>query len=230
MLSITKGPPPPVWANGVTAMRRADQHRWQDISKPMRDAAIEALLEEQHHLCAYCCRRVRRSDTGEWCRIEHVKSRNPPKGVDASTWGDQHILDWANLVLVCPGRAGDLQTCDRSRGNLKMPLNPSKPPPRPETALVYTRSGRVSVRDDVESCDAIRHQLDTTLNLNAIGLIEQRKRVLMRLKKLANRSSGRLSTSQLQRMRSEFAPADGSPWQGFASVALSWIDRRLARE
>lgn len=70
---------------------------------------VDALLQEQGYLCAYCMRRIpcRDNASSENHRIEHVLSRenHPDKR-----------LSYNNMVICCPGHIGGDEHCDRKKG------------------------------------------------------------------------------------------------------------------
>ena len=71
---------------------------------------VDALLEEQGYVCAYCSRRIPCKDPGipEKQHIEHIKCRR-----------DHHHLkrNYKNLVACCPGAIDNNYHCDRLKDN-----------------------------------------------------------------------------------------------------------------
>ena len=60
--------------------------------KDFRPLMRHSLCEEQHHMCAYCCRRI--EDNSSCCSVEHIEPRH---GKVASA----KSLNYDNMVATC---------------------------------------------------------------------------------------------------------------------------------
>ena len=179
MLPIKKGPAPQELINATRRIEGTPNATlsWRNITSPEREATLQALLDEQGHLCAYCTDKIKMDNA----HVEHIIPQSEAAGAD-----DPHSVDYGNLLAVCDGFAGCAggQTCDRSRGDTPLTVNPLKP----ETleSIRYLRDGRI-LSDD----SAVNQDLDRTLNLNQPLLVRNRGAVLGVLFEKLERTSAR---------------------------------------
>ena len=116
MRKIDKQPEPRAWRD----YRTTPGVRYQ--SQP---CLIEALLEEQGYICAYCERRIPYQDVPgqEDYRIEHLSSQ-----AKAREEGDNSDLDYNNMVICCPGnitKDGPAHYhCDKRKGMKPLVISP----------------------------------------------------------------------------------------------------------
>lgn len=158
----------------------------------------EALLRDQHGLCAYCEISIKRAEAeGEVddFRVEHFY----PKSATGRN-GHNYHLDWQNLLGVCHGgsqpavpdaeeRYSTLKcdrSCDVPKGGKTISaelLNPLKLPGSKRLFCYVEHSGRMLV--DETSCPArLRQRAKNTireLNLNAPRLMRLRLEVIHKL-------------------------------------------------
>lgn len=131
----------------------------------LEKALLRAVLySEQHHVCVYCERRVKESNTPP---IEHW---HPVNG------SPQHALDWDNLYLSCPNEG----TCDDAKEGTPLGL-PWPTQKAYEHVVGFTSGGEIYVRSDAPLTPA-EHQalasaisINGTLNLNHSALVASRK-------------------------------------------------------
>lgn len=160
---------------GLTANEAYDTLR-----NPFKADIIELLLKEQGHLCAYCMRKLPDERKGlPHVKIEHWDARN---GENGTTCGPQGALAYDNFLAVCSGNQNDCsrckeekRTCDASRDNKKLVVNPLKP--ETLSTIYYTEDGLIAALDP-----DINKDLTITLNLNcmrdSVQLPTERKKVL----------------------------------------------------
>lgn len=122
------------------------------------------LLIEQHHLCAYCMRRIK--NDGSSTHIEHWKPLSKEK---------ESALDYNNFLAVCDGGSGAavsgrrILCCDAHKGDTEELLVD----PRNEAmmnCITYTRNGLIQfVNNGTYSQDALAkivRDINVTLQLN----------------------------------------------------------------
>ncbi|WP_370742873.1 hypothetical protein [Ruminococcus callidus] len=183
MIEIKKSSAPPdlvklqqdAVAQGLTANQAYDTLR-----NPLKGGIIELLLKEQGHICAYCMRRIPDERKGlPHVKIEHWNARN---GEHGETCGSYGALDYGNFLAVCSGNQNGCSkgkeeklTCDASRGNKKLIVNPLNP--ETLSTIYYTEDGMIAASDS-----DINKDLTITLNLNcmrdSVQLPKERKRAL----------------------------------------------------
>ena len=143
----------------LTKYRNMDGSTYKDMhgaylggNKDVYNVVLDALLEEQGHLCAYCMCKI--PDKSGKARIEHIipQSKEP----DAA-------LDYRNMLAVCYGNDAsvipEFKTCDARRGNRDLSLNPLNQSTL--TSIKYKNDGRI-FSDNEE----VNKELNDILNLN----------------------------------------------------------------
>lgn len=94
------------WFTKTTGGRSYDYKADYDILRNLK-AARQHLLDEQHHLCAYCQRRISIDNSS----IEHVIPKELNKALSTA---------YSNLVVVCLTQEKDSEGrlhCDKEKGN-----------------------------------------------------------------------------------------------------------------
>ena len=128
---------------------------FDDVDKT---AIKEALLKEQHGLCAYCMKRIENNDS---MTIEHYRPINKSK---------DGVLDYRNMMGCCDGGRNIDMTdepkvlcCDASKKDAELTISPYD-----QTfieQLCYTKDGIIKVR--LHNTE-IERQINEVLHLNGI--------------------------------------------------------------
>lgn len=172
MIKINKRSEPREW----TAFRLTSGAEYE--AKPY---LVDALLEEQGYICAYCERRIPVRDlTGtpgaEDHKVEHVlcREKHPEK---------EHSMDYQNMVACCPGRCHSGEPhCDTSKGDRDLSFSPVNSDII--DTLSYKNDGEiVSSRDDWNT------EINVVLNLNQEFLKENRKYAWLGVIKIINKAT-----------------------------------------
>lgn len=152
MIKITKSKPPRELLVAIRELRRTPNARvcYEEL-KGAKQQTKESLVREQHGLCAYCMRKIR---ADERASIEHIIPQRDSDG----TRHDAESVDYGNMLAVCRPKDGP-STCDRSRKNTPMKVNPLNEDTL--RGIRYTREGKIYSDDPAVNVD-----LDNTLNLN----------------------------------------------------------------
>lgn len=114
----------------------------------------QALLNEQHNLCCYCCAQLQKDK----CHIEHFRPR---------TSYPQLSLEYDNLHISCNGKNGD--SCGHKKddwfeeGITLSPLESSI-----ESKFTYLQNGTIQAKDA---------NSDVEQNINKLSLNEQRLKI-----------------------------------------------------
>lgn len=150
MRRIDKGPEPQEWK----AYRTTPNVRYQSFP-----FLVDALLEEQGYICAYCERRIPHQDApgGEDHRIDHLITQ-----LQSKQQGNNLDLDYQNMVICCPGNIAnnkDYYHCDKAKGHKNLRISPLS------DAMMHTIGFTGTCK--VKSSDK---QLDDELNENGLNL------------------------------------------------------------
>ena len=117
----------------ILIQKKSEPKEWQEyrctpgVDYQSIPELVDALLEEQGYICAYCMRRIPHKDrlykkdginyvlTDEDHRVEHIQSRENH---------DDKKLDYSNMVVCCPGHIGNEEHCDRLKGSKDILFTP----------------------------------------------------------------------------------------------------------
>lgn len=211
MLLINKGKEP----NSLIEYKKQADACYENFRD--KDDIRDALLRDQGYLCAYCMKRIDKSNM----KIEHYKPQ--------SKYGDLD-LDYRNMLGVCDrnSKVGDNkkeQICDTHKGNYEIVVNPLE---QSSIDLIkYKNDGTIYSDDEV-----INKDLNETLNLNcdAVFLKSNRKEALDSLKKFISKKSPDKTCSndlliKIKRMYEAF-DADGKR-KPFSGIILYYLNKRI---
>lgn len=153
MIPIVKGHEPSVLTEAKRIIRNTPDATfcYESLRGESKRNLLEALLAEQGHLCAYCMCRI--GTDGHPATIEHLIPRHP---TDSAANGELSLA-YHNLFAVCDGRGG--ATCDKSRGNAPLTVDPTKS--HTLETIYYHHDGRIDAKDE-----SVQHDIQITLGLN----------------------------------------------------------------
>lgn len=153
MIPIVKGCEPAALAEAKRIIRNTPDTTfcYESLQGESKRKILEALLAEQGHLCAYCMCRI--GTDGHPATIEHLIPQHP---TDSAVNGELSLA-YHNLVAVCDGRGG--ATCDKSRGNAPLTVDPTKR--HTLETIYYHRDGRIDAKDEF-----VQRDIQITLGLN----------------------------------------------------------------
>lgn len=183
MRRIDKGRPPDVLVRLLRETPAAERIYDRLIKGELRETCLASLRREQGGLCAYCQGRV--DEPRRPATIEHyVHQSDPERGAALQ-------LAWSNWLAVCYSE-GQVQHCDKSRGNTPLLLRPSSQLEPASGAEHWSRSTlemydaeRLISYDFVKGCmyidpgrarfvglgerdvAGLQHELDAVLRLNS---------------------------------------------------------------
>lgn len=248
MLYIKKAPPPAEYLRAVASIKSTSAWRCipasdtpsiRDTFDTLPKASIRmALLEEQHHLCAYCMKRIRNEELH--MNIEHQLALSKDK---------EKALDYNNFLGVCKGGANATTTnnrpvlcCDASKGSHDLrsldPLNIHI-----MQHIVYNTKGVISFAPpagwDDKAIQNIAEDINTILCLNgrqkANGeLIADTSTELVKGRRDAWKAAqqiiihfarkGQLTVSQIESYIQKTQAK--SEWPEFAGTIFYWLRRK----
>lgn len=183
---------------------------------------IEALLEEQGHLCAYCMRYIY-VEKAPITQIEHweAQSNEPIKQ-----------LDYSNMLGVCSGRiswADETQNittttfCEDVRGNIPLAINPLNINLIEE--IKFTEQGIIFSDNEL-----INKDLDETLKLN-IGIIrDNRKNIWLSVKKDVSKHNTPTQIEKLLNYWQSKHPRDGKQkYKEYSQIVIYLLSKELIK-
>lgn len=244
MLYIEKKAPPQAYQNVVAMIKRAPT--WRSIhdgdTRAIRDQfdllpkseIRDALLAEQHYLCAYCMKRIRNNDDSSelvHMNIEHWFPLSRDK---------ERALDYKNFLGVCKGGAdvdgprNRVLCCDASKEDeASLTVNPLDKSMM--QYIAYKKDGTIYCLETAGSdvVNSIEHDLNDVLRLNGKagqdtatrlkkGRRDAYRQVEKRFIELANR--GKLTSAQISKMIHVIEQKDEYP--EFAGTILFFLERK----
>jgi len=201
MRTISKGSEP----SSLTVWKQSNQHKhYADLDPDIRRTIRQHALEEQFHLCAYCCQRIEDIDT---CHNEHVEAQNLNSG---------RTLDFTNIVASC--NTGN--QCGEAHKSQPLPLTPLMA--ECETELRFKISGRV---------EGLSDRATTTIQVLNLGdheknnrsFIEKRKQLsnVLLLKNGINPDEGLADEELLELLIDDLANPQQGQLEPFAPVLIN---------
>lgn len=244
MLYIEKKTPPQAYQNAVAKIKGTPT--WRSIrdgdTKAIRiqfdllpKAEIrDALLAEQHYLCAYCMKRIRNNEDGAEIVHMTIEHRFP------LSQDKERALDYKNFLGVCKGGSdisgprNRILCCDASKSDEACltvdPLNKGM-----MQYIAYNKDGTIYCLPTAgsDTVKLIEHDLNEVLRLNGKSghdtvtqLIKGRrdayKQAQRMYRELSNR--GRLTSAQISKIIREIEQLDEYP--EFAGTILFFLERK----
>lgn len=217
MRYIQKGSEP----SSLTAYRK-NKNAYYD-GYPYKDDVRACLLRDQGYICGYCMRRI---NSLESTKIEHVLPQSTLKN------DDRAALNYRIMLGVCygnqkAGRSKKQLTCDASRGNTDLTVNPFD-----ETSIrqIKYKSDGTIYSDN----DEINTDLNVTLNLNCneadTYLIANRKAVLEACKRklIKEKAKGNWDKKLLEQVLKLYENPDSEgrliPYSG---IAIYYLKKKM---
>lgn len=179
---------------------------------PVKDCVREALLEEQHSLCAYCMQRI----APETMKIEHWHSlkKHP----------DEQLV-YMNLLACCKGNEGQPsrnQHCDTRKADEDLLYNPADKTHHPRLKIRYTADGTICSED--KAFDA---EINHVLNLNWGQLKNNRKAVIQAVQSVLSAEPGKRRPNEISRLLKKWEKTDSKgKLQEYCHVAVYYLKKK----
>lgn len=219
MIQIQKGNEP----KKLLRYRQQEGASYEQMDRDVKEELLEKLLQEQGYLCAYCMRRIpekrKLPSRIEPVTIEHWLPRNPKNKEDIGQG-----LNYRNMFAVCSGNRGcgskEGLTCDASRGNQLLKVNPCKADTL--CGITYNSLGQIQSSDpDVDK------DLNEKLHLNSevISLPQNRKQALDVLIEDIKKHHGTGDISLYCKRRLEQIQTMKEPKPPFVGILIWWLSK-----
>lgn len=156
----------------------------QNIKNIRQNLAL-FILKEQKNLCVYCEKMV--NDYPKDCHIDHFKKRD---------LFPNETLNYDNLFISCNNEKRCAKYKDRKilKKDYNFFINPAFEDP--EKFLEYTFFGEIQPKENLDDIGLKKAKFTIDiLNLNAKGLVEERKTIILSLCEIIDK----LSLEQIQR-------------------------------
>lgn len=193
--------------------------KYKDTANGFDDLQIkkeirETLVRDQHFLCCYCMGRIegKPDDT----KIEH----HMPQSLYPEL-----IFEFSNLLAACKSEGTDCH-CDSSKGNTRISKNPAID--NVEALIRYDSQGKI-----VTSNSEFKKDIEETLNLNQMTLVNRRKGALSAIKTTINKDfpGSTPNINQVQKYITSWSkPNSNGKLPPYCQVVISYLQKRLKSE
>jgi len=216
MILIKKSAEPKSWT---------EYRQTPNVSYQSTEDLVNSLLEDQGYICAYCMRRIPCRDriyekdgvnhalTKEDHRVEHLMSREKHSDLQ---------LQYANMVICCPGHIGSEDHCDRLKGNNDISFKPT------DSTFIktiqYTSRGRISSTN--EKADK---EINELLNLNTELLVKNRASALgQAMAEIDKHSKGKWTKAVIEKYIDRYSSVqkDGKKKE-FCGIIVYMLQKKL---
>ena len=183
-----------------------------------REAVREALLAEQHYLCAYTLRTLK--STAD-CHIEHLLPQS--RGIAAET------IDYSNMLACYP--AANTKTACGFGAQAKADYDPGRQPFCSPLRAEVERVLRFRENGEIEACSQDAAATIDVLRLNHPALVRDRRAAVQGWLRPGARP---LSAAQARRLAEHIRRPDGSGrlsayCEAVAQVAIKYAEREEKR-
>jgi uncharacterized protein (TIGR02646 family) len=176
---------------------RASNASYKDMDTAVKEELLEALIQEQGGVCAYCQIKLKT----ETATIEHHCEHSICNGLEGT---EDRRLDYSNLFAVCPGIAPSQSKkkqfhCDtqkatfNSTNGLPMTVCPSNT--AHISTIKYSSTGNIT-----SSNEDYNGEMDNILNLNIPHIKQMRKDKWLRFFKYSRRKDGTTNTEKMKKL------------------------------
>lgn len=219
MKKITKQAAPTSFQQYVRASHASYDH----MDKHVKEELLNALIEEQGAVCAYCQLKLNVKTT----TIEHHCERSICNGSDGR---QDRTLDYSNLFAVCPGVAPSKTSkkefhCDTQKAKFNitngLPITICPSSTAHISTVKYSSTGKLTsnnVNYDKE--------IDQILNLNISYIKEMRKDKWLRFFKLSRNKNGAINYEKMVKLLEfDLAKINNSYKNHFPGLAIYLKDK-----
>lgn len=193
--------------------------KYKDTANGFDDLKIkkeirETLVRDQHFLCCYCMGRIegKPDDT----KIEH----HMPQSLHPEL-----IFEFSNLLAACNSEGTDCH-CDSSKRNTRISKNPAID--NVQALIGYDSLGKIFTSDPV-----FKKDIEDTLNLNQMTLVNRRKSAIISIKTIFNKEfpGSTPNINQVQKYITSWSKPDSNgKLPQYCQVVIYYLEKRLKRE
>jgi len=209
---------------------------YPNLTGELKTELLEALLNEQNYLCAYCMQNINIHNA----TIEHIIGQKYIDG-NKNKLGQQNQLNYDNLLAVCNGRSCNKEEhCDTNRSKFQNRYPQRKLFVTPlenriiqnikftPKGLIYYDSWteieeieKLKDYDSLSESENIKYDIQKVLNLNCNNLKQQRLNHINALKKFTKNWSDKV---RIRRKLDEYTLNTSNE---FAQVAIYYLAKKI---
>ena len=176
---------------------RASNASYEEMDKAVKDELLEALIQEQGGVCAYCQIKLKT----ETATIEHHCERSICNGLEGK---EDRTLDYSNLFAVCPGIAPSKDKkkqfhCDTQKATFNstngLPMTVCPTNTAHISTIKYSSTGQLT-----SSHVDYNGEMDNILNLNIRYIKDMRKAKWLLFFKYSRGKDKTINTEKMKKL------------------------------
>ncbi|MCT7502016.1 hypothetical protein N5S92_08425 [Aliarcobacter cryaerophilus] len=209
---------------------------YPNLTTPLKQELLKALLEEQGYICAYCMQKINETNS----TIEHIIGQNFIDEYE-NKLGEENQLNYDNFLAVCDGKScKDNLHCDKSRANYQKnrPLFVTPLENRFIQNIKFSEKGLIYYKDFVEIEEIvklknyneldedsnIKYDLQKVLNLNCDNLKSKRINLINALKRFTKNWSNQ---DRIKKELVKYSCKSNNQYEELTQVAIYFLSKRL---
>ena len=209
---------------------------YPNLTTPLKQELLKALLEEQGYICAYCMQKINETNS----TIEHIIGQNFIDEYE-NKLGEENQLNYDNFLAVCDGKScKDNLHCDKSRANYQKnrPLFVTPLENRFILNIKFSEKGLIYYKDFVEIEEIvklknyneldedsnIKYDLQKVLNLNCDNLKSKRINLINALKRFTKNWSNQ---DRIKKELVKYSCKSNNQYEELTQVAIYFLSKRL---
>lgn len=209
---------------------------YPNLTTPLKQELLKALLEEQDYICAYCMQKINETNS----TIEHIIGQS---FIDEyqNKLGEENQLNYDNLLAVCEGKSckNDLH-CDKSRAiyQKNRPLYANPLENRIIQNIKFSETGMIYYKDFIEIEEIvklknhneldedsnIKYDLQKVLNLNCGNLKQKRISLIHALKRFTKDWSNQ---ERIKKELDKYLSKSNNKYEELSQVAIYFLSKKL---
>lgn len=209
---------------------------YQNLTAPLKQELLKALLQEQGYICAYCMQKINETNS----TIEHIIGQS---FIDEyqNKLGEENQLNYDNFLAVCNGKScKDNLHCDKSRANSQKsrPLFVTPLENRimenirfSETGMIYYKNfieleeiEKLKNHNELDEDSNIKYDLQKVLNLNCDNLKSKRINLINALKRFTKNWSNQ---DRIKKELVKYSCKSKNQYEELTQVAIYFLSKRL---
>ncbi len=209
---------------------------YPNLTTPLKQELLKALLEEQGYICAYCMQKINETNS----TIEHIIGQSFIDE-DGDKLGEKNQLNYNNLLVVCEGKSckNDLH-CDKSRAvyQKNRPLYANPLENRIIQNIKFSEKGMIYYKDfleiekieelkkhdELDKDSNIKYDLQKVLNLNCENLKLKRVYLIDALKKITKDWSNQ---EKIRKLLDQYLEKSNNENEEMCQVAVYVLSKKL---
>lgn len=209
---------------------------YPNLTAPLKQELLKALLEEQGYICAYCMQKINETNS----TIEHIIGQSFIDE-DGNKLGEENQLNYDKLLVVCEGKScKDNLHCDKSRAvyQKNRPLYANPLQNRIIQNIKFSEKGMIYYKDfleiekieelkkhdELDENSNIKYDLQKVLNLNCENLKLKRVSLFNALRRV---TKGWTNQEKMKKELDKYLQKSNNEYEEMYQVAVYFLSKKL---